>query len=157
MKAWEKLALIFVVAVGGNWIGGWLFAEALPRLVGTFTPVVTQATLYEPREAPPPSYRYVWKADAVKSQDACVFSRVEWFLGQRGENSIQVESVFLDRPQTRKAGELHWDELAISLAPDEVLNNSHGDVLHRCPWIPFLVRSPFFTSGSVQVKNASKE
>ena len=146
MKRWEWLLIIFIVGVFGQTLGSWLWLEGLPRVSGTLFPVTSQSRLYNPQPYPPPSFRYVWEATATKYRTNCTFDHIEWFLGHRGETAIRVEAKFIDAPQTRGQGELHWDGLVVTLDPDQVLSNSFGDVIHNCAYTPWQVRTPYFTA-----------
>ena len=114
-------------------------------LEGRFFPVVNQVELISFRPTPPPAYRTEWQARGVKLR-SCEFVRIEWFLGQRGTPRVGVPVEFLDKPRVWGTGDMIWDQLSISLSPSDTRHNSHGDVLHRCPWRPWDTRTQFFTS-----------
>ena len=103
------------------------------ELEGRFFPVVNQVELISFRPSPPPAYRTEWQARGVKLR-SCEFIRIEWFLGQR------------NAPRVWGTGEITWHQLEIGLSPGETMDNSHGDVLHRCPMRPWLTRTQFYTS-----------
>lgn len=115
------------------------------ELEGRLFPVVSQIELISFRPTPPPAYRTEWQARAEKLR-ACEFVRIEWFLGQRNAPRVGVVVAFLDAPFVWGTGGMIFDRLEIGLNPTETTDNSHGDVLHRCPMRPWLTRTPFYTS-----------
>lgn len=141
MRSWEKYALFGVIA---SWSIIVPAQRYWPAIEGHFWPVVSVASVYDPSPSPPPGYRYTWSGDASKLRD-CAFIRLEWFMGSRGGPYVGVPAEFLDAPQLRSKGEMHWDEIAVSLSPDNVGTNSYAYVYHDCGW-PWEVRSLFYDS-----------
>ena len=132
MGALVGLTSVFVYEFGGV-IEGRLF------------PVMGQLELRDAMAVPPPEYRTRWKGRAMKYRN-CNFVRLEWYMGPRHGRHVEVDVGFTDPPEIRNAGELHWNGIVISLSAESTLRNSHADVLHKCPWRPWLTRTPFFTS-----------
>ncbi len=134
IAALAGMSVVFV-----DWMGG--------AIEGRLFPVMGRLTLSEPVPYPPPSYRTKWRGHAVKNRN-CAFIRLEWFLGPRGGQHVQVASEFTDPPKTRGAGRLSWEGIVISLPVSEVLGNSHADVIHQCRWRPWQTRTRFYDSAS---------
>ncbi|MGB1215523.1 MAG: hypothetical protein ACPG4X_19290 [Pikeienuella sp.] len=130
MAAFGGMVLFFAYQTGGE-------------LEGRLFPVVGKITLSNPEAAPPPTYRTRWEGSADKHRD-CEFIKLEWFLGPRNGRRVQVHSEFTDLPEVRHIGALSWDGLLIALDPAETLANSHADVLHQCPYRPWLTRTQFY-------------
>lgn len=130
-------------------------------VIGALWPVVSPAVLDNPRQFPPPEYRYVWDASSLKSRacspadpivkDAGI--KMRWYNGERGGFYTPATSMFLDAPEVRPTGELFWDSLVVSLDPFELENNSFAFVYHNCPvrifgitLLEYEVRSLFYDS-----------
>lgn len=113
------------------------------EIEGRLFPVMGRLTIYDPEPFPPPDYRTRFRGRAVKRRN-CEFVRVEWFLGPRDGAHVEVRFEYTDPPMLRATGEHAWNGILIHLSPDVVLSNSHADVLHRCPWRPWLTRTPYY-------------
>lgn len=150
-----------------DWIAAGLVAAALlvtfglplvGRIEGAYWPVVVNTEFGAHVQSGPPAHRYIWTATAVKLRDCEPLrneqgSFVSWYLGPRNGRRVEVLADFLDKPKVRPSGILAFDALAISLEPSEVLENSHADVLHRCPiltiagvtvWRPWKTQTRFY-------------
>ena len=115
---------------------------------GRIAPVTSALEISAPTPYPPPSYRTKWRGKAKKLRN-CRFVRLEWYLGPRNGNHVQVQIEVTDEPRIRETGEIEWEGIVVSLPPDEVLQNSHADFVHSCPYRPWLVRTRVFDSPEV--------
>lgn len=87
----------------------------------------------------------VVSGEAAKYRN-CEFIALIWYLGPRNGRRVEVEVYFLDAPRIRMPGQLQWDGIAVHLTRDQVLHNSHADVIHQCGPRPWRTRTPFYTS-----------
>lgn len=116
--------------------------DAIGSIEGWLFPVVSEVVLSDPRPAPPPAYRHAWHGEAEKLRE-CSFVGMEWFLGSRNGLRASVVSGFTDPPEVRGQGGLVFSGILVSLDPAEI-EASHADVIHQCPWRPWLTRTPFY-------------
>lgn len=124
-----------------------LVDEYLPAIEGRYFPVVAQARLVSHDPSPPPPYRAVWQATAVKLRDCEYISgSLSWYLGPLNGRRTQVPARFLDPPQVRGVGLLQWEALQIDLVPESVVTNSHARVRHQCPWRFWETETVFYAS-----------
>lgn len=152
MGCWRLISRFFhswwVFLVSAIWIVAVVAANDLRdlggRLEGRFFPVIDRYEISQPRAYPPPSYRYAWKASAFKVRE-CKYLGIEWFLGARDDNAVPVDVFYLDAPELREEGLHTWTGLVIELNPVQVVGRSYGDVLHDCPFTPWVVRTPIYT------------
>lgn len=128
MLALGAMTIIFVQSFAGG-------------IEGRFFPVVAPVVLSDPRPDDPSITRYRWTGEVQKIRD-CEFVRIEWNLGLRAANHVAVPFEFRSSPKVRGPGAFSVDML-ISLEPRRVVDNSHADALHRCPFRPWLTRTPF--------------
>lgn len=148
MRFFDWAAILLVTfAVASTW-----GLPAVGRLEGYFAPVMGDLALSDPRPVPPPAFRNIWSGEAQKLRD-CDFVRLEWFQGPRYGRKVQVATGFTDAPEIRPPGASIWHGLIILLDQFQVRENSHADVLHRCPLLefqgvrimrPWLTRSAFY-------------
>lgn len=124
------LSGVFIYSIGGT-------------IEGRMLPVMSRLQISDPEPFPPPAYRTRWRGTATKYRN-CSFVRVEWNLGPRNGNHVQIQFAFTDPPEIRFAGEFEWQDVLISLEPESVLQNSHADILHQCRFRPWLTRTRFF-------------
>ncbi|NKB28265.1 MAG: hypothetical protein GKR99_12200 [Rhodobacteraceae bacterium] len=78
----------------------------------------------------------------------CNWVETRWWLGRRGEQRVPVVVEFRDPPQIRSEGETGWVGMVVQgMLPDQVLRNSHSDVVYRCyggPWSGLETIVPFY-------------
>ena len=129
------LASFFVYEFGG-------------QIEGRLFPVMGTLEIHDPEEADDRSVTK-WKGHAEKLRN-CNFVRLEWYLGPRNGRHVIVdrEAAFTDKPQIRSTGRLHWEGILVHLSPKATRENSFADVIHRCPWRPWEVRTRFYTSSN---------
>ncbi len=108
-------------------------------------PVMGPLTIFDPSAAPPPAHPTSGRGKAGKRR-GCNFVRLEWYLGPRNGRHVEVQFQFTDPPMLRETGELEWDGMVVSLAPQETLGYRYADVVHQCLWRPSLPRTPFCES-----------
>lgn len=140
-KVMDLASFVLVVLV----VFVWSTKTYMPAIEGRFWPVTTHAEISNPRPHSPPEYQFRWDATAEKLR-GCEYLRTEWFLGRRGEDSVRTIASFIDPPQVRGKGVLAWSGLVIALAKEQVMQNSHGNVIHQCPGRWWETITPFFDS-----------
>ncbi len=109
-----------------------------------FFPVITRLEVTQIRAEPEGSVI----AGRARRLRNCSWVETRWWLGRRGEQRVPVEVRFRDAPQIRPAGETSWTGIVVvDMLPDQVLRNSHSDVVYRCYvglWSRFETHVPFY-------------
>lgn len=100
-----------------------------PGLETRVWPVITEIDILSAEDAGGGWTKMEVEADKLRD---CDWRAIEWFVGQRGHRNAQVQANFLDAPEVRSIGRLHWDGLMIRLPLDVILTNSFGNVYHEC-------------------------
>jgi len=137
----DILAITLCVVIGLNWAS----IKYMPVIEGLYWPVVTEIVITGRTVYPPPGHRYRYSGTAEKLRD-CRYVSIEWYFGARGGDRVPVTVFFSDPPAVNKPGTLTWTGLIVSMEPENLEENSHADVIHRCPGRWWETRSRFFTS-----------
>ena len=128
---WDRAAFVATVLT----IGYFVSLDFMPRIDGMLRPVTSLAQLTSYTHSPPPEWRGVWGAKAVKHRECeYVLGSIRWYFGEPGGPRQQVYAKFEDEPQIRSTGELEWEALVVDLDPNIVMTRSYATVRHRCPW-----------------------
>lgn len=140
---WDKLMTFLCLCI----ILYPITTSQLPQIEGRYFPVVSQVSLTHLERTPPPDYRNLWSGDAEKLRNCeYIQGSLSWYLGSF-EARQQVDSQFLDKPEVRVVGTLHWSAIEISLDRDLVMTNSYALVRHQCPWRWWQTETLFYVSG----------
>ena len=137
-------------------INAWVFGAAVSLVLffsvtfiyavfeGFIDPVVTPLQIENPRVGPN-EFDVTFDGSSQKLRN-CDWLESRWYIGERFELSVRTSWLFAGPPEVRESGLMEWRDQVVSMAPRELYQNSHADVVHRCPWRLWDVVTPFWDS-----------
>jgi len=143
MTAIRKLDnLVFLTAALMVFLFGGTFVYSLVE--GYVDPVVTPMQISNPRVGPS-QYDVTFDGTAEKLRN-CDWVESRWYIGERFELSVRTVWLFAGPPEVRSEGALAWRDQVAAMSPQELFQNSHADVVHRCPWRLWNTVTPLYDS-----------
>jgi len=115
------------------------------KVEGYIDPVMEPLKIYNIRRGPS-EFDVTFDGQAVKLRGDCEWIESRWYIGERWERSQRTQWDFTDRPQIREGGLLVWEDQIAAMTPQELVQNSHADTIHSCPWRLWPVVTPFYDS-----------
>jgi hypothetical protein len=60
----------------------------------------------------------------------CDFAKLQWYLGGRNQQSVQVGAKFFEAPKNRPVASFEFGPWSIEVPPKDLFENSYADVKH---------------------------
>ena len=131
------LAAAFVIVLASTYI--------YSLVEGYVDPVMEPLEISNIRRGPS-EFDVTFDGQAVKLRGDCEWIESRWYIGQRWERNQRTRWDFTGRPQIRKEGLLVWKDQIAAMSPQELVQNSHANTVHKCPWRPWRTVTPFYDS-----------
>lgn len=143
MKWLECLSVLLVLAA----FVPFLVTSVEPKV----KPVITPLQITSVEKIGPNTTRIKGNATRLRN---CDFIQLNWYLGRRGGQVAKVRVAFEDKPQIRDEGHTEWEGIIVGLLPDQIINNSHANVVYRC-WGPLgpKTNQPFYDGDGKDIRH----
>ena len=133
---WSDWIAAIITLMG---IGLWFASPHIGGLEGRTNPV---ATLFEIEVVEDRRVATAVTGTFQIDRPGCDFQRIEWYLvGASREVLIDLE--FEEGTRVRDGGFQEFGPWVLSIRPEQ-LERTRADVIHQCPFRPWLTRTPLF-------------